>query len=115
VSVRFYLDHHVDAAITEGLRQRGIDLLTCREDGTETWDDERLLERATALGRVLFSQDDDLLAIAHRHQRAGHPFAGLIYGHQLDLSIGQAVRDLALIAQVYDPDDLRDRVEYLPL
>jgi hypothetical protein len=55
------------------------------------------------------------LAIAHRHQRAGHPFAGLIYGHQLDLSIGQAVRDLALIAQVYDPDDLRDRVEYLPL
>ena len=73
VSVRFYLDHHVDAAITEGLRQRGIDVLTCREDGTETWDDEHLLERATALGRVLFSQDDDLLAIAHRHQR-GAPF-----------------------------------------
>lgn len=64
---------------------------------------------------ALFSQDDDLLAIAHRLQLAGSSFAGLIYGHQLDLSIGQAVRDLELIAQVYDPDDLRDRVEYLPL
>ena len=52
---------------------------------------------------------------SHTVISAGHPFAGLIYGHQLDLSIGQAVRDLALIAQVYDPDDLRDRVEYLPL
>jgi len=59
VSVRFYLDHHVDAAITEGLGQRGIDVLTCREDGTETWDDERLLERASALGRVLFSQPSE--------------------------------------------------------
>ena len=104
----------MDAAITEGLSQRGIDVLTCREDGTEPWYDDRLLERATALGRVLFSQDDDQLAIAHRHQRTGHPFAGLIYGHQLDLSIGQAIRDLELIAQVYDPEDLRDRVEYLP-
>jgi len=39
----------------------------------------------------------------------------LVYGHQLDLSIGQAVRDLELIAGVYDPEDTRDRVEYLPL
>ncbi|MGO9471772.1 MAG: DUF5615 family PIN-like protein [Isosphaeraceae bacterium] len=115
MSVPLYMDHHVDAAITEGLRRRGIDILTCRDDGTDTWDDQRILERATQLGRALFSQDDDLLAIAHRLQLAGSSFAGLIYGHQLDLSIGQAVRDLELIAQVYDPDDLRDRVEYLPL
>jgi hypothetical protein len=114
VSVRLYMDHHVDAAITEGLQRRGIDVLTCRDDGTTTWDDERLLARASQLGRALFSQDDDPLAIAHRWQHEGRTFAGLIYGHQLDLSIGQAVRDLGLIAQVYDPDDLRDRVEYLP-
>jgi hypothetical protein len=34
------MDHHVDAAITEGLRRRGVDVLTSREDGTTTWDDE---------------------------------------------------------------------------
>ena len=90
-------------------------MLTCRDDGTTTWDDERLLERATQLGAVLFSQDDDLLAIAHRWRRSNRPFTGLVYGHQLDLSIGRAIRDLELIAGVYDPDDMRDRVEYLPL
>lgn len=115
MSVPLYMDHHVDAAITDGLRRGGIDVLTCREDGTDTWDDEPVLGRATQLGRALFTQDDDFLAIAHRLQATGHAFAGVIYGHQLDLSIGQAVRDLELIAQVYDPDDLRDRVEYLPL
>jgi hypothetical protein len=109
------MDHHVDAAVTAGLRLRGVDVLTCQDDGTTTWDDERLLERARQLGRVLFSQDDDLLAIANRWQTTGRPFAGLIYGHQLDLTIGQAVRDLELVAQVYDPDDVLDRVEYLPL
>jgi hypothetical protein len=115
VSLSLYMDHHVDAAITQGLRRRGIDVLTCQDDGTTNWDDERLLERTGQLDRVLFSQDKDLLAFAHRWQSAGRSFAGLIYGHQLDLTIGQAIRDLELIAQVYDPDDLRDRVEYLPL
>jgi hypothetical protein len=109
------MDHHVDAAITKGLRHHGVDALTCRDDGTTTLDDESLLARATQLGRVLFRQDDDLLDIVHRWQSQGRPFSGLIYGHQLDLSIGQAVRDLELIAKVYDPNDMQDRVESLPL
>jgi len=75
------MDHHVHAAITEGLRRRGIDVVTAREDGTTTWDDDLLLERADRLGRVLFSQDDDLLAIARHWQGMGRTFAGLIYGH----------------------------------
>jgi hypothetical protein len=115
VSLTLYMDHHVDAAITRGLRRRGVDVLTSRDDGTTDWEDERLLERSTELGRVLFSQDDDLLAIAHRWQNEGRSFPGLIYGHQLDLTIGRAVGDLELIAKVYEPDDIRDRVEYLPL
>ncbi|HZW31537.1 MAG TPA: DUF5615 family PIN-like protein [Isosphaeraceae bacterium] len=115
MGIKLDMDHHVDAAITAGLRRRGVDVLTCQQDGTTTWDDERLLDRATRLGRVLFSQDDDLLAIAHQWPRTNRSFAGLGYSHQLDLSIGQAVRDLEWIAGVYDPDDTRDRVEYLPL
>ena len=59
MSIKLYMDHHVDIAITSGLRRRGVDVLTCQDDGTTTWDDDRLLDRATQLGRVLFSQDDD--------------------------------------------------------
>ena len=54
--VRLYMDHHVPSAITEGLRRRGVDVLTAADDESATLDDESLLDRATALDRVLFSQ-----------------------------------------------------------
>ena len=59
------MDQHIPGPITKGLRQRGIDVLTAHEDGTAEFDDDLLLERATQLGRVLFSQDRDLLVIAN--------------------------------------------------
>jgi hypothetical protein len=37
-----------------------------------------------------------------------------LYIDQLLISIGQAVRDLKPIAKVLDPDDMQNRVEYLP-
>jgi predicted nuclease of predicted toxin-antitoxin system len=55
------MDVHVRRAVTEGLRQRGVDVVTAQEDGSATLDDPLLLDRASALGRVLFSQDGDLL------------------------------------------------------
>ena len=87
--LRLYMDVHVKAAITAGLRQRGIDVLTAQADGAGRLEDTRLLERATALGRVLFSQDDDLLAIARLRQANDETFSGLIYGHQLAATIGR--------------------------
>lgn len=77
--------------------------------------DSDLLDRARSLGRVVFSQDDDMLREAHRRQHDGEPFAGVLYAHQLRITTGQAVRDLELIAKVYEPEDLENRVEYLPL
>src|SRR5215510_8696037 len=60
MGVPLYFDVHVPYAITLGLRLRGVDVLTSQEDGTREVDDDVLLDRATALGRVLFSQDKDL-------------------------------------------------------
>src|SRR5947209_5814859 len=112
--VPFYMDHHVPSAITAGLRRRGVDVVTAEEDGSATLADEALLDRTTSLGRVLFSQDEDLLAITHQRLQAGRDFSGLAYAHQLAISIGQAVRDLELIAKVLEPADMHNRVEYLP-
>jgi len=112
--VSLYMDHHVPSAITAGLRQRGVDVVTAAEDGSARLEDGPLLDRATSLGRVLFSQDEDLLAIAQQQLQAGPDFGGVVYAHQLAISIGQAVRDLELIAKVLDPEDMRNRVEYLP-
>jgi hypothetical protein len=93
-----------------GLRQRGVDVLTVQEDGRTGASDAALLDRATELGRVLFSQDDDLLVEASERQKSGVPFAGVVYGHQLKLTIGEAIGDLEIIARVTKPEELLNTV-----
>lgn len=115
MTIRPFMDVHIRRSITEGLRRPGIDVLTAQEDGCAEVSDPDLLDRATLLGRILFSMDDDLLTQATRRQKINLPFAGVVYAHQLQITIGQAVRDLSLIAEVYDPADLANRVEFLPL
>jgi hypothetical protein len=61
LSVALYMDVHVRRAVTAALRLRSVDVLTAQEDGAAEFDDGQLLRRATELGRVLFSQDEDLL------------------------------------------------------
>jgi hypothetical protein len=39
VSVKLYVDVHVRRAITEGLRLRGVDVLTAQEDGASRLND----------------------------------------------------------------------------
>ncbi len=109
------MDVHVPAAITRGLLLRGVDVLTAQIDGRAELLDADLLDRATELRRPLFSQDEDLLAEASLRQLNGRHFSGVIYGHQLELTIGRAIRDLELLAQAGDSEDFAVRVEYLPL
>lgn len=115
MSIALYMDVHIRRAITEGLRRGGVDVVTAQEDGAATLADPELLDRATALDRVVFSMDDDLLTEATMRQSEFIPFAGVIYAHQLRITVGQAVRDLSIIAEIYEPDDIANRIEFLPL
>ena len=115
MSVSLYMDVHVRWSITDQLRRRGVDVLTAQEDDNARLDDSELLNRANSLGRELFRQDNDLLREATHRQRNNIPFAGVLYGHQLRITIGQAIEDLELIAKVAEPSDLENCVEYLPL
>lgn len=113
--VALYLNAHVPRAIALGLRLRKVDVLIAQEDGADTLPDDKLLDRATELRRVLFTFDDDLLAEATRRHRENKVFSGLIYAHPLRISIGECIRDLELIARTGEPEDLRNRVEFLPV
>ena len=106
---------HVPYAITIALRLRGVDVLTAQEDGAYRFTDAALLDRAAEAGRVLFTQDDDLLAEATARQRSGAPFSGIVYAHQLNVTIGQCVEDLELIAGASDAAEWYGRMIYLPL
>jgi hypothetical protein len=108
------MDVHVKKAVTAGLRRRGVDVLTAQEDGGTRLLDPELLDRATALGRVLVSQDEDLLVEAERRQQSGVAFAGVVFSHQFT-RIGVLITDLELLANVYDPVDVANQVVYVPL
>ncbi|HNS03135.1 MAG TPA: DUF5615 family PIN-like protein [Anaerolineae bacterium] len=115
MTIALYMDEHVPRSITIGLRLRSVDVLTAQEDGRRNTPDSALLDRATELGRVMFSQDSDMLSEARQRQLSQQSFSGVIYGHQQRVTIGICVRDLELLAKAAEPHDLANTVQHLPL
>jgi hypothetical protein len=91
-----------------------VDVLNAIEDGWSEKEDHELLQHATDIGRVVFTQDIRFKTLAEDWQRQQRPFAGLIFGHQLGGTIGQFVKDLELIAKASDHSEWLNTVEYLP-
>jgi len=114
MAVSLYMDVHVPRAITEQLRLRAVDVLTAIDDGSAELKDDQLLDRARIFERVLFTQDIRFKALAEDWQRQRRAFSGLIFGHQLQGTIGQYVKDLELIAKASDLPEWQNVVEYLP-
>jgi hypothetical protein len=115
MAISLFLDVHIDHAIASQLRVRQVDVLTAQEDGTDRLADEPLLERASRLGRPVVTHDIRFHAMAENWQHLGRPFCGLIFAHPLQVSIGQCVRDLELVAKATDPDDWVNAIIRLPL
>ena len=115
MAVALYFDHNVDRAVVQGLRLRGVEVLTAFEDGAHRLRDVSLLDRALVLGRVLFTTDVDFLVEARRRQREGQPFAGVVFARQSQVGIGTQIDDLELLAKVATPEELYNRVLYLPI
>lgn len=106
--IRLCTDEHVAPAVVNGLRRRGVDVLTAREAGILGAPDEEHLTLAVSQERVVFSQDDDFLRM---HARGLH-HRGIIYARQ-QTPTGQLIRAIILICQLLDDDDMRDHVEFV--
>src|SRR5262245_26089956 len=91
-------DEHVKFAIVEGLRRRGMGVVTVQERALQQADDEVLLETAAREGRLLLTNDVDFLRIHDRWMKAGRDHSGIIFWRQ-DLSIGLAVRRIIQFAR----------------
>jgi len=107
------MDVHVPRSITVALRMRDVDVLTAQQDGSASLDDTQLLLRSTFLGRVMVSQDTDMLREGARFLREGE-FAGIVYGRQRGFVIGQFVESLILIAAATESHEWVGRIEYIP-
>lgn len=115
MSLSLYMDHHVPSAVTEGLRRRGIAVITAQNDGYARREDDELLQRATGLGCLVYTQDEDFLVLAEAWQGLGREFAGVVFGRQLNTTVGAAVQDLELICLLMTPEEARNKVIFLPL
>ena len=108
--IRFHLDESQSSkAIAEALRRRGIDVTTTQQVALRGATDPQQLAFASAHQRVLFTQDDDYLAL----HGAGAQHAGIVYSHQQVHSVGEIIDFLILVWSVYTPDEMRNRVEYV--
>ena len=88
MSLKLYMDENVHGAITTGLRLRDVDVLTVQEDGYSGSPDPVILDRSTAPGRIVFTQDRDFLVegshrqtvfpirLSQRRDSTLHPWAG---------------------------------------
>lgn len=108
-TIRYHLDEHIDFAVAQGLRRRGIDVTTTVDAGLLGADDPDQMAFALANGRVIFSSDPDFLRL--HDQGVEHP--GIVYCHQQSRSIGEMIRALELIWEILEPEEIRNRVEFV--
>ena len=113
MAIALYMDEHIPASITEGLQFRGIDVLTAQDDSRVATDDSILLDRAMELGRVMFSEDADMLSEAARRQRACVHFSGLIHTNLQKARIGYYISELELICRACDFQEFANAVQYI--
>lgn len=59
--------------------------------------------------RVIVSNDPDFLRL--HDQGVEHP--GIAYCHQQSRSIGEMIRALELIWEILEPEEMRNRVEFI--
>lgn len=102
------MDEHVPATVTEGLRRRGVNVLTAQEAGLRSATDEEHLKWAREKNYIIFTQGADFL----RLHATGVPHQGIIYAHQ-QTPVREIMRGLMLIHDILSPEDMVNHVEFL--
>lgn len=98
--------HH---GVATGLRQAHLDVVTSTEAGLLGAPDTVQLAHAHATGRVIVTQDRDYT----RLHREGHQHSGIAYFDHGTRSIRQVIEALTLLNEVYDPEEMLGRLEYI--
>jgi hypothetical protein len=106
--IQFYMDENVPRAVTEALRQKGVDVYTAQDaDMLDTTDDQHLAFAASQR-RVVFTQNVDCL----RWHENGMWHKGIVYASP-KADIDTIVRRLLLIYDFLSADDMIAHVEFI--
>lgn len=113
--VRIYVDEDAEEhAVVEGLRNRGIDVLTATDAQLGGATDPEQLAHAVREGRVLYSLNVGDFARIHRDcLTQGVDHFGIIAIPGQRYSIGEKIRRIASLVTTMTADAMKNRMEYL--
>ena len=110
--ISLYLDEHVQFALKEALKTRGVNILTTQEAGNIGKSDVSQVLFASENGRVLLSYNKRHFAKLHYEwMTRKRPHRGIILSDQLP--IGIVLRRLMKLYFTLESDDMKNRLEYL--
>ncbi len=104
----FYTNESVNIAVAKGLKRRGVKVTTARDTGNLGLSDEDQLKYARRKGFVIITHDDDFLSLAMDFEHKG-----IVFVHQQKYSIGDLIRNLKLLWDVFEQKDMKNHVEFL--
>ena len=113
----FFTDENFNGILLKAVRRHApdVDLLRVQDTEVYSMDDPAVLEFATRQGRVLLSHDVKTMIGFHAQRvAAGIQTCGLIEVARFIPALA-VVFDIQLIAELSEPGEWDNRVEYLPL
>ena len=108
--MKIYADENIERSIIEGLRRRKIEVISALELGYLSKPDDFHIKKASEIKAVILTHDVDFLKIASS-PNINH--SGIIFSHPKDVSIGQCIRGVELIAKILTDKDMENHIEFL--
>lgn len=111
--ISVYTDENVGPRIIDGLRRRGVHVVTSAEQRMLGATDPEHFTRAMELGAILLTADTDHLALARAALAAGGEHPSVIYFHIAWCDPAEVVRETCGIALAIEPGETRNRIWYV--
>ena len=114
--LKYFTDKHIPKAVTDQLRNRGVDVLRCEDVQMDEASDSELLEFATRENRAMVSFDADFLRRHDEWRASGKRHAGIfrVERHlQGTRNIGRLVKELLFFYECIEGDaaTIQDDIE----
>ena len=115
MTIRLYFDEDaVQHALVQALSKRGIDVLTALDEGMLEESDEKQLEHASTLGRVLYSFNmGDFCRLHSEWMVSQKTHAGIVLARQQHYSLGEQMRRLLKLIATRTAEEMQNRLEFL--
>lgn len=115
MQIRLFVDEDaMSRALVNGLRARGIDVLTVGEVARKKLEDFEQLEFATSEGRVLYTfNTSDFYQLHTEWLTQGKAHAGVVFSPQQRYGIGEQIRRVLKLMRVRSAEEMIGTVEFL--